>query len=70
MAKLKHPTAASVTVDGKTYEVKNGFVEVPDEHAAALVESHGFKTPDQAAAEEAAEVEAKAAQTVRVVGKK
>lgn len=40
MAKLKSPGA--VSVGGELYEqAEDGTVDVPDEHAAHLVESHG-----------------------------
>jgi hypothetical protein len=40
--KLKSP--GHVSVGGKLYEqAKDGTVEVPEEHAAVLIESHGCK---------------------------
>lgn len=44
MSKLKHSTASSVSVGGKTYSAdEEGLFEIPEEHVAHLAESHGFQ---------------------------
>ncbi len=63
--KLKSP--GHVFVGGKLYEQdKDGTVDVPEEHAAGLIESHGCKTPEDAEAEEAARAAHDAAPVVRI----
>lgn len=53
MAKLQAPEdCTSVSVEGKEYEIKNGVVDVDQEHVATLLE-HGF-TKVKAAPEKAA----------------
>jgi hypothetical protein len=48
MVRLKAPkNQASVGFGGSEYEVRDGFVEVPDE-AEAVLRPHGYKPADEA----------------------
>lgn len=40
--KLYHEGVGSVSVAGKEYDVVDGVVEVPEEHAPHLMEAYGF----------------------------
>lgn len=45
--KIRHQTAHTVSAGGETYVAEDGVFDVPEEHAMALVESHGFEVVEE-----------------------